>query len=221
MGSAVIELDQFGDFREKDRITIRVKVIKIHDPQMVGGGKTKQDVIVADLSRKATVTLWEQDVGLLQLHQSYQLNRLEIRIYQGKIQLSFPSTPSIDIFDNIDPPTEIVTSLEDEIDEHFDGVKVTGMKGLETVYVCNTCTRNIQPSANFDIAECSACKASQICSTSKQTARLTIENTSNKLILRAYDESLKLKPTNLILRFLLMIYCMRHHSIVHITTSAL
>ena len=34
------------------------------------GGKIKQDVVVVDLTAKATVTLWESNIGVLKLKQN-------------------------------------------------------------------------------------------------------------------------------------------------------
>ena len=74
----------------------------------MAGGKLKQDVVVvADTTAKATVTLWEPDINILKPQKSYQLNRLQIRSFQGKNQLSFPSAPSIDEIEEIEDTIDI------------------------------------------------------------------------------------------------------------------
>ena len=44
---------------EYSRVTVRVKVLKTHDPQTVTTGKKKQDIIIADATGKSTVVVWE------------------------------------------------------------------------------------------------------------------------------------------------------------------
>ena len=49
----------------QESVTVKVSTIKVHEPQTVTGGRVKQDMIVADTTGRATVTLWGTDVGLL------------------------------------------------------------------------------------------------------------------------------------------------------------
>ena len=74
--SPLIPLSDLDKKQEYDRVTVRVKVIKTHDPQVVGTGKTKQDIVIADATGKSTVVLWESNVHKLLNHKSYQLSRV-------------------------------------------------------------------------------------------------------------------------------------------------
>ena len=58
VGSTLISLNQLDEMLEHQRVTIRITVIKVHNPVKVAT-KTKQDVLVADETGKAIVTLWE------------------------------------------------------------------------------------------------------------------------------------------------------------------
>ena len=135
-------------------------------------------MIVADSTGRGTVTLWESDVGLLQPQKSYQLNQLEVHIYQGKYYLSFPSSPSTDEISDVENIPEPTTSDEDTDDEHLQEVTVSGVKNLEAVYKCISCARNIHPT-NTHMGECSACNTTQKHTYPKQTARLIIAQPIN------------------------------------------
>ena len=63
-------MDKVNQLPQKERVTIKVTVVKVNEPQTVPGGKAKQDVVVVDSTAKATVTLWESNIGLLKLKKS-------------------------------------------------------------------------------------------------------------------------------------------------------
>ena len=172
VGSSIIQLNQLNDFPQLSRVTIKVVVIKVNEPQTVGGGKLKQDVVVADSTAKATVTLWEPDINILKPQKSYQLNRLQIRSFQGKNQLSFPSAPSIDEIEEIIDTIETFTSSDEENEEQqLEAVTISGIRQLETLYVCINCNKSITPK-NSHIGECESCHTTQKLSNAKQTAKL-------------------------------------------------
>ena len=105
-------VNQLCELPEESRVTIRVVVVKVNEPQQVRSGKIKQDIIVADNTNKAAVTLWQPYLNILKAQCSYQLNRLQIKTYQGKRHLS---APSIDEIENIEDPIEVFTSSDEEI----------------------------------------------------------------------------------------------------------
>ena len=90
IGSPLIPLCDLDKTNEYDRVTIRAKIVKAHEPQIVQTGKTKQDYVIADASGKSTLTVWESYINSLQPQSSYQLNRLLVRIFMGKHYLSIP-----------------------------------------------------------------------------------------------------------------------------------
>ena len=189
VGSSIIQLNQLNDFPQHSRVTIRVVVIKVNEPQTVGGGKLKQDVVVADATAKA---LWEPDINILKPQKSYQLNRLQIRSFQGKNQLSFPSAPSIDEIEEIRDTIETLTSSDEENEEQqLEAVTISGIRQLETLYVCINCNKSITPK-NSHIGECESCHTTQKLSNAKQTAKLLFETATKKLTLRAHDNILKI-----------------------------
>ena len=79
VGSSIINLSQLNNLHEHEGVTIRVTVLKVNKAETVSGGKIKQEILVADSTGKATLTLWESNIDSLKLHKLYQLNRLQIR----------------------------------------------------------------------------------------------------------------------------------------------
>ena len=70
VGSEFISLSQLNDMDEHQRVSVQVMVVKVHEPQKAGS-KKKQDVLVADSSGRAVITLWEADINSLH---TYSLN---------------------------------------------------------------------------------------------------------------------------------------------------
>ena len=52
-GSTVITLAKLNDLEEHERVTVRVTVVKVYNVQKIGA-RSKQDVLVADTTGKAT-----------------------------------------------------------------------------------------------------------------------------------------------------------------------
>lgn len=73
IGTQSIVLDKLQTMKEYDKVNVQVKVIDINSPQLVGAGKTKQEVTIADQSGTATLTLWENDIDTLTLSNCYIL----------------------------------------------------------------------------------------------------------------------------------------------------
>ena len=147
------------------------------------GTKTKQDVVVADATAKSTVTLWENDVNSLQQGISYQLNRLEVRVYMGKKHISFPSSLSKDEISDIHDVINSYTPSDDD-EEQLQCVSVSGIRELQSFHQCN---RSVKPSSS----NIGTCNTMQKLSEPKVSARLVIHAEHQKLVLKASDEILK------------------------------
>ena len=83
-GPAEISVAQLESFNDYDRVTVNIKVMTTINPTEVSGGKTKQEVTVADSSGVCIVTLWEQNIGKLEKNQSYTLKSFLVRDFCGK-----------------------------------------------------------------------------------------------------------------------------------------
>ena len=87
VGSIFISLSEVKDKNEFDQITARVKVTKVGESDVIGGGKNKQEITVGG---NAKVTLWEGDIGKLALGSCYQVNQFVVREFMGRKHLSRP-----------------------------------------------------------------------------------------------------------------------------------
>lgn len=87
-GPSTITLGGLESMNAFDRVSTRVKVLKVSDPLSVTGGKKKQDVVVADSTGVGKVTLWEENIGKLTVQSSYLLKNFAVREYASNKYLS-------------------------------------------------------------------------------------------------------------------------------------
>ncbi len=62
-GSVDMCIVNLSEFNIDDRVTVSVAVLRVKEPESVGNGKLKQEVVIADQTGKATLILWESDVN--------------------------------------------------------------------------------------------------------------------------------------------------------------
>ena len=104
--------------------------------QIVGSGKTKQDVTIKDSTGSAILTLWHQKPeaqGFV-----YQFNQVVVRTFKGKVNLSFPPKVIKPIDDLSDIPEED-NSDNKGVNEVLIGAKMIGVHQLEEIYTCLHC----------------------------------------------------------------------------------
>ena len=85
-----IVLKQLQQQSDYNKVLVRAKVLRIQEAMKVAGGFTKQDVIIADATCAAWITLWEDDVGSLADQKTYEFTDVVVRSYQGTKYLSKP-----------------------------------------------------------------------------------------------------------------------------------
>ena len=194
LGSKCIPLSELPSKKEYDRVTVKVKVIDVHDPEKVGKNKRKQDVSISDATGVATLTLWEDDINKVELEESYQMNRLCVRSYRGKKQLSLPQngakiTKIEDIGDVQDDSDEL-----DPVDTTMKSVKVIGVQLLGKIYTCQYCKKANLDQNGDKFGTCPNCKVVQLLTIPKLTAKLFLETQDAQqehTTVRAYDKLLE------------------------------
>ena len=72
LGSPMISLDTLPNFNQYDRVTCQAKIIQIKQSQSVSTGKLKQEIIIADSTARAVLTLWEDDIDSLKTNYTQQ-----------------------------------------------------------------------------------------------------------------------------------------------------
>ena len=193
LGAQQIKLSKLNSLNEYDRVICRALMTKNSDPQVVGGGKTKQDITIKDITGSATLTIWENDVGSLKLGDSYQFNRVVVRMFKGKTNPSLPpSGASIEPIDDLSDVNEEDNSDEEEADEILLGAKVIGVHQLEKIYICVHCRKGTL-SQEGTIATCDLCNMIQELHATKLTAKLFLEgdDITQHVTVRAYQDMLQ------------------------------
>ena len=145
---------------------------------------------IADCTEAALLTLWEGDVGTLDIGLSYQFNRLTVCTYCGNRQLSLPATgASVNRIDDIGDVVEDSFDLDN--DTALQAAQVMGVSALEYIYTCMQCKRGtVRPSGNLGTGE--QCQTMQRLNTRKQTCKLFIQAREQPHItLRVYKEMLQ------------------------------
>lgn len=110
IGTTTITLDQLSDMKEYDKINVKAKIIDVHSPQVMNGGKTKQEVIMVDTTGTATLSLWEDDIDSFKLSECYSMKRLLVRIFNDTHYLSLPLNGAVI------KPIEDIPDVSDAID---------------------------------------------------------------------------------------------------------
>ena len=85
--SCLSEISSCGNF---DPVNVQGKVTKVNGPMSVHTGKKKQDVVIADSSASAKLTIWEEMIGSIIEGTSYKFSNVFVLEYAGLKSLSFP-----------------------------------------------------------------------------------------------------------------------------------
>ena len=191
IGSKSVSLSDVSKLNRYDRVTVRIQVVKINDPDVVGNGKRKQDVTIADSSSSIILTLWEDDIGSLEIGNSYELSKVLVQQFKGHHYLSYPSnggniTPIDDVDE--DPPTENsdYTVLE--------SVEVVSVSNFSKQYLCLFCKAHVNSNDDTGIGKCCKCASIQKLSRCKQqlTCKLGhFDDSDNFITLHAYENILQ------------------------------
>ena len=142
-----IRLSELNTRTAYDRVTVMAKVAKRKQPVSVSGGLTKQDIVLADATGIATLTLWETDVDSVTDDLSYKFSNIVVREYQGRKYLSLPKQDAS--MENIPDIGEV---CEDDLDFEEDtltvhGAEVIGVLNLQTFPACIVCKCKVETTA--------------------------------------------------------------------------
>ena len=156
---SVIQLTDLPRITNFQRVSTNVKVIAINEPLNVSGGKTKQDITVADSTSTSRLTLWQENVDTLTQNQSYHLSNMVVREYQNQKYLSMAR-----IGTTIEPIDDIgdVVPLSDDPNNSFEITDATlvGVIQLDSYQACMNCKARVE-TVNPPIGNCSKCSMLQ------------------------------------------------------------
>ena len=184
---SLIQLSEIHDLAEYSRIAVEVKIIHIDDPVEIPTGKKKQDIIIADKTQSARLTLWEEDIGKLSESKSSHLSGLLIREFQGKRYLTTAKEDT-----NIEEISEIeCVPIEDEVNPV---VKVIAVENLTAFQSCLKCKcKVIKLEDEEELGQCTKCDTLQFLSQTKHclAAKMTVKSTNEEIFeVRAFGSIL-------------------------------
>lgn len=138
-GSRSIRISEIVEMKIHDHVSVKIKVLKVKQPDVVTNGKRKQDVVIADASGS---TLWEDDIGSLIDGKSYQLSKVLVQTFKERHYLSFPSTAKVSVIEDVDVNCDVIHEPPDSTSEVL--VEVASVENLTTQYLCVMCNGNVQ-----------------------------------------------------------------------------
>lgn len=182
-GPKPINLDQLNALSQYDKVSVRIKVLKLKEVEEVGQEKKrKRDIIVADEKGTAKVVLWEQNVDALQESKSYSLENFYVREYKGKKHLSMPKVEFK--ISSIDDLTDTINEVPTD-DEHttIHNVTIIGVSELDHYRSCLLCHARVEPQTPPD-GKCTRSDCLML-----QAFDLCPEQISARLLLRYTNDS--------------------------------
>lgn len=198
IGTTTTTLDHLCDMEEYDKVNLKVKVVSIGSPQFVGSGKTKQEIVLADQTGTATLTLWEEDIDMLTLAACYSMKRLHVRTFKETYYLSLPATGAIitKTDDIADIPEDFTTASHDPV---LMNVQICGIKEFEVFKQCLACDGSLANEPNDDsLLRCQKCQVqlkASCCTKVKLMAKILVlltEGEANTVItLTGYGDILQ------------------------------
>lgn len=171
-----ITLEQLPEMALFQKVIVTVKVIKVNDTVQLPE-KMKQDIIVADQTATARVTLWEDNVGAFNEGRSYILKNFVVRVYQSTKYLSMGGDAT-----EIVPIEDIgmvaaASDINDEEEVTLHNVVIVGVPHLDTHKACLQCKARVEP-LTPPLGRCSKPECKML-----QRFDLCINHTTAKLLL--------------------------------------
>lgn len=156
----IITLDEFFSMPDYKGITIIIKVVKISPKIEVKPGLEKQDIVVADATGSARLTLWQRDIDILEVNESYELQNVTVRSYNDKKYLTPPRLGFK--FRGVSDIGDIADVEETVAEEKYklNDATVALVTNFSIGKVCIVCKGKVEITS-YRIGKCSKCSASQ------------------------------------------------------------
>ena len=172
------EINEIDDISVNTKVTVTVKVIDVGEPTTVHRKDNQkplqhQDCIVADATGSCRVVLWQDDMNKFKLNNSYKLNNVTVRLFDGRKYLSVPSDSVIEGIANIGEVdnSEIMPSIQAK---SFAG-EIVGVLSVDIYRSCLNCSSKLAGETKaIKCTKCGAFMRSDRCPLSA-TAKLLIE----------------------------------------------
>lgn len=189
-GEKVIPLKGLSGIPPFTRVTCEAKVVQVEEPTETANGKTLQNVMIADSSGMAKVTLWESDVHKLEADKSYRFSKMMLREFRGQTQLS--STKDESLMEEIDDLGVVHEDDDLLLSSAIEEATIVGVFSLEKYSTCLKCNGKIT-NAKGEIGTCSKCGMLQCLEACKEevAAQMMIKSSTGNTMLKAYGKVLQ------------------------------
>ena len=154
--STQIELTQLSALENFQEVSVKIKVIDVNEPERVKNNLLKQECTIADSTRSAKLTLWEDNVDVLAPDNSYELTGLQVRSFKGikylsvsRDNFSVKEISDIGAITNEDPEAEKFHSLSN--------VTVRGVRLFDSYNACYSCNAKVSITDNAALSKCNKC----------------------------------------------------------------
>ena len=169
-------------------------------------GKKLQNVLVADSTGMAKVTLWENDVNRLNALKSCRLTKMLVREFHGQVQLSATKedTQMVEIDD-------LASVKEDDdllLNSTLTYAKIVGVSSLEKYLSClKKCSGKVNTDGEY--GSCNRCGMFQCLDACKEeaTAQLMVKSSTGNLMFKAFGKVLQ----QIAGKKSLQLHCYRHN----------
>ena len=153
-----ITLDSLGTKNEYDKVTVSAKVIRIDEPTQVSGNLTKQDLIIADATAAAKITLWEDRVDTIDEGDSYEFKNVNVRSFKQEKYLSVSKKAT-----TITLIPDLENVAEDDVPDNSITINDTRVVAatLNSYSTCIACKSKVKVT-DADIMYCTKCQMAQL-----------------------------------------------------------
>ena len=187
---STIVLKDLPDMTTYSKVSFKAKVISVPKPEKLSNGLSKQEVVIADLTAPARLTLWEDDIGTLQEFQSYKFHQMNVRCFKNEKYFTKPRDVA-----TIEPIDDIGEVADDDLPNDsitISGVEVIGVQSLQCYSACIACNAKVNV-VDDSMASCSKCEMFQPLQKCKEkiSGRLYLQHGENYLNLSAFDDVLR------------------------------
>ena len=205
-----IVLSDLEDIAPFQRVTLVAKAIRGDQIEEVPGGKKKQDFVIGDGTGTARFTVWESEIGKVEVGESYSLNDIMVREFRGRKFLSTSKDKS-----GIEPISDIGEVAEEDPEKacstsdvagsltcRVRDVRVVGVKQLDKYRECLQCkTKLIADPEDPDLGQCQKCNMLQCLDAGGQglSVQVMIAGNGEMFTLRAFGkivENIAQKPAD-------------------------
>ena len=137
-----ITLGDLPQTENYEKVTVKIKVLEVKEAVHLAD-KLKQDVLIADHTATAKVSLWQEHVNTLSEHKCYSLKNFLVREYQSRKYLSMSKVATE--VTPIDDIGVVVEQADTEDEVTIQNVTIIGVPHLDIYKACLQCKARVEP----------------------------------------------------------------------------